>query len=65
MATGLHAVIEEQGRTRKWIAQQIGVTRQQIHKWEYERSPIPPARLPELAALLSVDPSRLNGHEEG
>ncbi len=51
------AVIEQQGRTRRWVAQQVKVSDSTVSRWCSGIMPIPSARLAQLAALLGVEES--------
>lgn len=56
----LRAVLEEQGRTRKWLALQCGLSPKAIHRYFTREAPcLPVAKL--IARVLEVPESELFG----
>jgi DNA-binding XRE family transcriptional regulator len=52
----LKAAIEQSGRKRKWLAEQLGVTRMTLHRYEHGEYPIPSEKQDDLRRLLPETP---------
>lgn len=61
--TGLAKVLKKQGRKRSWVGEQLDppVKHYVISRWCSGAWPIPPDRIPQLAALLNVDEEAIRG----
>lgn len=53
--TALARTLDRQGRRALWVARQIQVHRNTVSRWVNGREAIPPARVTQLAELLSVE----------
>lgn len=47
-------LLEAQGRSAAWVADRIGVSRTSVWRWRRGSERIPPARVAQLATLLTV-----------
>lgn len=55
----LNRTLKRQGRSKTWLAAELGISRQAISQWQE----IPADRLHDIAALLGVSPERLTTSE--
>lgn len=51
----LSEVLEREGRTRKWLAHQLGVTDNTISNWCKQKTQPDPFKLKAIAELLDVE----------
>lgn len=47
--------LQAKERSQAWLARQLGVKRQLISLWVYDRQPFPAARRAQIAALLDIN----------
>lgn len=52
-------LLRERGRTREWLAGELGVSRQVLHRWISGRAPWPVDRKTQVAQLLGADEPEL------
>lgn len=57
--TPLELELGAQGRTRAWLAGELGVSRQVLNRWIKGRAPWPKGRTAQVAALLGADEREL------
>ena len=62
--TPLARVLRDQGRQIGWVARGLGVHRNAVSRWVNGKEATPPARVPQLAALLGVDESEIVEEEK-
>ena len=62
--TPLQRAMREQGRKYAWLAAELDVSRQVLHRWAAGVERVPPLRRARIAALLGVAESELWPGEE-
>ena len=60
-AEELAKIVDEQGRTRRWIAMKMGVSDATVSLWLSGGRTLPDARAAELAALLGMGKRAAHG----
>lgn len=62
--TQLKRAIEDQGRRQVWVAKQIGVDPQRLHRWVQGQGQVPDKYKVKLSKLLKVPVQKLFFNEE-
>lgn len=59
---GLRNILNDQGRTQRWLAGRLGVHESMLSKWILEQFPMPERVAAEIAEILSVPEAAVVQH---
>jgi len=55
----LEEILKEQGRSKKWLAEQMGVSRHSVRWWCNKKHGIRRKRIPKMAEVLGIEKHKL------
>lgn len=59
---GLRTILNDQGRTQRWLAGRLGVHESMLSKWILEQYPMPETVVAQIAGILAVPEAAIIQH---